>query len=573
MGRNKLSIAKKLFRTYVVLLGVGFLILLTGTVIYSGWLIYRNITQTQRQLNRNINRNIEHYFQEMDDFSMSLVKNKTFRRVALEDLPEAYRNGQNTVGYFSKLYLEAHEMIQKRYQVGVFTGGGDYIWMGSEYNIRGTAQEISEFYPEEDRDGSMTVSYREEAAVWDTPKVMLSRSFGGNGLLYNGQAVLEIQVEAGDFKEEMQTLSAGKNDGGYRLYLQNDKGEPIYAETDWDAGAFLEANGWREGSYRKDGSYIYVYPILDSKLYTLYTVSYFDYYKRLLRFVAVVIGYFVAVAAAVIWVSYHISRQISKPIHQMCRELGQIDLEKGSVYLPADTDILELNLLSGAIGQLSVKLKESLAHILTLKEHETQSKMMALQAQMQPHFLVNTLMTMGTMAEEAGNQDVFQMCMNLTKMFRYISSEEKDGVRLFEEIQQAERYVDIMQERFPHVRVEMDIPISIMQARIPKLTLQPLVENVFKHSDRSRLCIKVKGTVEEDGRFRILVSDNGNGFTEEGAKEILEKCKNSIDGLGSLSVKVDGMGLVNVYVRLHLFYGEDAVFRIGREGVTIGGRI
>ncbi len=192
---------------------------------------------------------------------------------------------------------------------------------------------------------------------------------------------------------------------------------------------------------------------------------------------------------------------------------------------------------------------------------------------MQPHFLVNTLMTMGTMAEEAGNQDVFQMCMNLTKMFRYISSEEKDGVRLFEEIQQAERYVDIMQERFPHVRVEMDIPISIMQARIPKLTLQPLVENVFKHSDRSRLCIKVKGTVEEDGRFRILVSDNGNGFTEEGAKEILEKCKNSIDGLGSLSVKVDGMGLVNVYVRLHLFYGEDAVFRIGREGVTIGGRI
>ncbi len=549
------------------------MILLTGTVIYAGWLINRNITQTQRQLNRNINRNIEKYFQEMDEFSMSLVKSKTFRRIALKELPEAYRNRQNTVGYFSELYLEVHEMIQKCYQVGIFTGGGDYIWMGSEYDIRKTTQEISEFYQEQDRDGSMTVTYRTKAVYQDKPKVMLSRSFGGDNFLYNGQAVLEIQVEARDFQEEMQTLSAGKNDEGYHLYLQNDKGETIYSETDWDAGAFLEENGWKAGSYQQDGNFIYVYPILDSRLYTLYTVSIFDYYKRLLLFVIVVIGYFLVVLAVLIWVSYHISRKISKPLHQMCRELEQIDLEKGSVYLPTETDIMELNLLSGSIGQLSVKLKESLTHILTLKEHETQSKMMALQAQMQPYFLVNTLMIMGTMAEEAGNRDVFLMCMNLTKMFRYISSEEKDGVKLFEEIQQAERYVDIMRERFPHVRVEIDIPMSMMQARIPKLSLQPLVENAFKHSDRSRLCIKVKGTMEEDGRYQILVSDNGNGFTEEEARSILEKCQKSVDGLGSLSVKVDGMGLVNVYVRLHLFYRKDAVFQIGREGVTIGGRI
>ncbi len=70
------------------------------------------------------------------------------------------------------------------------------------------------------------------------------------------------------------------------------------------------------------------------------------------------------------------------------------------------------------------KLEESLHHIITLKNFEIHSKLLALQAQMQPHFLVNTLTTMGSMADEMGNMDIARMCLNLTQMFRYISAED-----------------------------------------------------------------------------------------------------------------------------------------------------
>lgn len=584
MGRNKIPIARKLFRTYVFLIGVCILVLLVGTIFYSGFLIYRNIAKTQKQLNRNINQNIENYFQEMNDFSKNLVKNKTFQQTALNKLPSAYHQGKNTAGFFSSLYVEAYEMIQKNYQLGILTEGGDYIWMGSEYCIRELEEDVFENYQDYAMDGSMEIKHLEkgaylekgmegsQAALPDSSKIMLSRSFGGDGFLNNEKSILEIQVEVEEFEKEIQVLSAGKKNMGFQLYILNKEGEEIFSDADFDAGAFLDKNGWKNGNYKHAGGYVYVYPVLDNNLYVLYTVSFFEYYNRLLWFVLILLGYFLFVVAGITGVSYHVVQQISKPINRICGEIWNIDLEKGSRYQPVDTEILELDLLSDSIEQLNIKLEESLNHILMLKEHETQSKMLALQSQMQPHFLVNTLMTIGTMAEEEGNQEIFQMCMDLTKMFRYISLEEKNGVWLFEEVQYVEQYMGIMRRRFPNARTEIDIPISMMQVRIPKMTLQPLVENAFKHSDRNRLFIKVKGTMEEDGHFIIKVSDNGMGFTEKQAGDILEKCRNSMEGINSLSVKVNGMGLVNVYVRLHLFYKEDAVFRLGQEGVTIGGK-
>lgn len=212
-------------------------------------------------------------------------------------------------------------------------------------------------------------------------------------------------------------------------------------------------------------------------------------------------------------------------------------------------------------------------HIITLKDFEIHSKLLALQAQMQPHFLVNTLTTMGSMADEMGNMDISRMCLNLTQMFRYISAEESQGVRLFEEMKHVERYVEIMKERFPNAWVETDIPLDMMNIRIPKLIIQPLVENSFKYCNRSKPHIRVTGEMPEEGVWRVKVSDNGAGFTEEKAAEILQKCEKSMEGVNSLSTKIDGMGLVNVYVRLQLFYREQVVYTINEEGIMIGGKI
>ncbi|MFD1403803.1 sensor histidine kinase [Robinsoniella peoriensis] len=532
----------------------------------------------------SINQNIENYFQDMNDFSMELVKSKLFRETALGRLPEYYEDGRNTVDLFSNLYLEAYKMIQKKYHVGVITDQNYYIWMGNEYFIDRIPGKAPDTYQNLKKDGSAVIKYLNKNEYLqetmgnrsvpdkDNSKITLSRSFGGSSFFYNGSAILEVQMDAEEFTEDMRRLSSSKNEAGLQIHILNDAGDTIFSETELDSKKFLEENDWKTGSFRKNGYYTYVYKIFNSDIYVLYTISIFSYYNKLLTFLGFTIVFFLIITALMIVVSYRVSREISKPIHDVCHELRKVDLAQGIRYQRVDTDILELDYLSNSIGELNEKLEESMHDIITLKDFEIHSKLLALQAQMQPHFLFNTLTTMGSMAEETGNQDIARMCLNLTQMFRYISAEESAGVRLFEEMKHVNRYVDIMKERFPNAQVDIDLPLEIMNFRVPKLIIQPLVENSFKYCNRSKPHIRIVGELQE-GAWSIKVTDNGAGFSESKAAEILKKCAESMDGVNSLSTKIDGMGLVNVYVRLQLFYREEVVYEINQEGIVIGGKV
>jgi two-component system sensor histidine kinase YesM len=582
---KKQPIVKKLFGTYIFWIVICILVILCSTIFYVGYVINSNITQTQSQLTLSINQNIENYFEEMNDFSMELVKSQKFRDTALDSLPEYYRGGRNTVDLFSSLYLDAYKMIQKKYSLGIITDQEYYIWMGNEYFIDQIGKKVPDIYQDYAMDGSPVIKYLDKneylqssagsraISAIDSPKVTLSRSFGGNSFLYNGSALLEVQVEAEEFFRDIRRLSSGKNDVGLQIHILNDLGEEIFSETDWDGKAFLDENGWKTGSFWKDGYYTFVYQIFNSGLYVLYNISVFNYYNKLFTFLGIALIFFFLITILMICVSYHVSKQISKPLHQICNELRRVDMEQEIRYQPVDTDILELDYLSATIGELNEKLEESLHHIITLKNFEIHSKLLALQAQMQPHFLVNTLTTMGSMADEMGNMDIARMCLNLTQMFRYISAEDSQGVRLFEEMKHVDRYVEIMKERFPNACVEIDIPLEMMNIRIPKLIIQPLVENSFKYCNRSKPYIRITGEMPEEGEWRIKISDNGAGFTDEKATEILKKCAESMEGVNSLSTQIDGMGLVNVYVRLQLFYRERVLYIINQEGIMIGGKI
>lgn len=140
-------------------------------------------------------------------------------------------------------------------------------------------------------------------------------------------------------------------------------------------------------------------------------------------------------------------------------KIFRLNLKEGRGYEEVETDIEELQMLSHSVKEMSDDLQESLQEIIALKEYELHAKLLALQAQMQPHFLFNTLMNITSLAEEEGNERIYRICMNLTGMFRYISADNPEGVNLYEEIRHVENYVDIMKERFPESYVRIDIPL------------------------------------------------------------------------------------------------------------------
>lgn len=583
--RIKESIVKKLFRTYLAWTMMCIFAILCGTVLYVGHVIDSNVMETQRQLTLSINQNIENYLQDMDSFSMELVRSEEFQELVQESLPAYYEQGRSTADLFSQLYSNAYKMIQNNYQVGVVSDKDYYIWMGNEYYIDRLQGKRPDVYKDYEMDGGAVVKYAEKNEFLEAskgerkisgnerPKITLARSFGRKDFLYNGSSILEVQMDAEEFERDILRLASAKKDTGLQIHILNADGESILSETEWDARGILENHGWKAGTYEENGDYIYVYQIFHSEIYVVYKISLFDYYNQFLVFLGIAGIVFLVVVALMIAVSYYVSRKLTRPIRALCTELENVDLARGRKYQPLETDIYELDYLSKAIEMLNVKLEESMGRIIAMRDYENHARMLALQAQMQPHFFVNTLTTMGTMASQSEDWEVARMCTNLTQMFRYISAEAADGVRFYEEIKQVDRYVEIMKERFPKAVVEIDIPLEMMNLKIPKLTIQPLMENSFKYCNRSRPVIRVSGSISREKGWSVKVTDNGEGFSEEKAAEILKRCEEVQEHSKSLSVEIDGMGLVNVYARLQLFYKEDILFRMSREGIEIGGRI
>lgn len=581
---KKQLISHRLFKMYAIWFVISTLLILLISIWYVVNEIYNDVLDTQIQMQESINKNIETYFANMDELSRELTISESFKRLALKEIPAAYDAGKSNSANLSAMMKEANKMIEHGFRLGVVTPDEHYIWIG-EYPVIGKLTDAdANTYEEYSFDGSAYVRVLPENQYLENivgtmhfsnnPEsvLTLSRSIGNKTFYFNGDAVLEIQVPMQDFQKEMQTFIQADNNDGMQVSLYDKGGTLILGNSNVDLTSCFRNCENPEGNYRKDGYYISVKPVFGDTVYAAYTISVKNYYKKVIGFLLIAAVFSVMVVITILFITYKISKQLSKPMRQICENVSKIDLANGIQYESIDSDIQEIHFLSYSIKKMSQELDDSLKKIILLKDFELHSKLLALQAQMQPHFLYNTLATIRSIADSEGNMEISRICVNLTKMFRYIASDESEGVRLYEEIQHVEHYVDIMKERFQNAAVTIDVPLEMMSIRIPKLTVQPLVENSFKYCNRTNPVISVRGTVNTDGSWCIAVTDNGEGFSEEKRTEILEKCEKSLDGVQSLSNRIDGMGLANVYVRLKLFYKEKTQFMIGKDEscITIG---
>lgn len=581
---KKRSLSQKLFQTYAGWFLLCLLTFISLAVWYVGTAISRNMEKSQAQLMNSIDENVENYFEEMNAFSIELLNSDKFKDNAIVRLPQAYEEKKSVSVPFSEMYLEAYQMIQKNYNIGVVADKSYYIWMGSSSYVGALPKEEIHTYDSMERNEKPYVKYlanneylectARESYAGDKEKeyVTLSRSMDTQRRYLNGRAILEVMIDAKELREHMSRLTGDESEQRFFMNIYDSEGEAIYTESDLDVTEYMKDG--EAGVFEQNGYRVNVHRIFDGKVTVVYVINKMAYNNELFSFLGLAAAACLIVCGIVMIITYKISKQISSPIYEMCRNVEKINLDQGMDFEEVRTDIEELKFLSDSLKEMSSQLGASLERIITLKDYETHAKMLALQAQMQPHFLFNTLTTIGTMAEEEGNQKVVSMCMNLTQMFRYIAAEESKGVRMFEEIRHVERYVEIMKERFPEAVVQIDIPLEELGCLIPKLTIQPLVENAFKYCNRKKPWIHVKGEVTEDGKWKVEVCDNGAGFSREKIDEIMDKCSESMKEEKTLSNQIDGMGLVNVYVRLKLFYGDDMIYELeeGTGRILIGGK-
>ncbi|OPX45101.1 sensor histidine kinase YehU [Ruminiclostridium hungatei] len=225
-----------------------------------------------------------------------------------------------------------------------------------------------------------------------------------------------------------------------------------------------------------------------------------------------------------------------------------------------------LALLENNANHLVVTIKRLMEESYEAKLKARDYQLKALQAQINPHFLYNTLDSIKWMILEDHKKDGIWMINAFSKYFRLSLSKGRDVVTLHDELELIEAYIGIMQKRFSNIStIDFDIDDNLMECLIPKLSLQPLVENALNHGilhkeDRDgRLVIAAK---EENGKLVIIIKDNGHGMSREQIERILSQ-ENS---------NTKGYGLGNVDERLKLFGGEDCGLVISSElniGTTV----
>lgn len=219
----------------------------------------------------------------------------------------------------------------------------------------------------------------------------------------------------------------------------------------------------------------------------------------------------------------------------------------------------KMNQMLDDIEELNYKIIESNQRYLELKYAKKQTEIIAFRSQINPHFLSNTFECIRGMALNHGEREIADLTKSLSSIFRY-NVKGEDVATVLDELRNLQEYAKIIDYRFcgKH-QVHVDAQRSIFFCRLPKMILQPLVENAVFHG----LETKVEGgrvdvnIWKENETLIIQITDDGQGISSEQQK-MLKDAMESYDENGTIPDKQQGIGFLNVYRRMRLFYGEDA---------------
>ena len=249
-------------------------------------------------------------------------------------------------------------------------------------------------------------------------------------------------------------------------------------------------------------------------------------------------------------------------------------------YILPDSSLFEEALLTPTMETEIKRLEQILKSPEMMDLNKRQAQYLALQNQINPHFLYNTLESIRGEALIAGMDNIADMTEALAKFFRYTITKVENLVSVEEELDNCETYFLIQKYRFGsrlqlHILYEEENRESIMNCKIPKLTLQPILENSIIHGTELKigtgnLTIQFEQT---DKRLIIRISDDGVGMDEQ----TLAKLSRQLGGVGkaltdSQEEKKGGIALVNVNNRIHLLFGEEYgmhVYSIRGKGTDV----
>lgn len=338
------------------------------------------------------------------------------------------------------------------------------------------------------------------------------------------------------------------------LLLLNEEGQILFSSLDKQCGEIYEENT------DEDDYYLRVKEVGTSGMKAVYTLPNYallDEIRQINKQIYTVMSVAILLTIIIYLIIYRI---FNKQVRVLIESMEQLQKGRFDLKIPVKSED-EIGIISHAFNEMCEKLNIYVEQVYAAEIQRKNAELNALQTQIDPHFLYNTLDSIRTKAltEHAG--DTADMIVLLGDLFRWNSRTKEKFILLEVELEYIETYLKLQKYRYDdQMEVDIHVEDACLDDIVPKLILQPLIENVIKHAFVERTGKGIIGiTVKEkqNTRLEITVFDNGIGIKEEKLHEMNEQLNQQIN-----QDDFNSIGLQNVQARIRLLYGDSYGLKI-----------
>lgn len=555
------SIQSTMLVSFSALMALAMLVFMVIAMRYTSGTIYENSINYMSQIIQQVNYDIDTYIEYMENISSIIAKSSDVPRYLFDqNQTEAEREAEK-----ERILTQFQTIMESRddiYNVAAVAKNGRYIINRGDDELTGYVDiESLDWYQAamESKSGIAVSSSHVQNAIQSSYKwvITLSRALVNNqtgereGLFFvdlNYSAISDLcNNNSIEEKGYIFVLDAEGNivyHPKQQLMYGGLKTENIDAIMECEEDSLIIDEGG------------------ESKLYTMskskrtgWTVVGAAYTSELLKNNEQAQMWYLLVASilllAVIGISGIISREITKPIRSLRDSMRKVQNGQFDTHVEVITEN-EIGSLGRSFNLMTSEIRALMEQNVYEQKQKRKSELKALQAQINPHFLYNTLDSIIWMSEAGENDEVVEMTSALARLLRQSISNDQEEVELEKEIEYVKNYLTIQKMRYKD-KLEFFIYVDPRVAHVPviKLVLQPLVENAIYHGIKYK---ETKGNLKiyakpVDGRVEIVVADDGIGMDEDVMEHIFDEHRKE--------QKRNGVGVPNVQKRLQLQYGSE----------------
>lgn len=555
------SIQSTMLVSFSALMVLAMLVFMVIAMRYTSGTIYENSINYMSQIIQQVNYDIDTYIEYMENISSVIAKSSDVPRYLFdEDQTEAEMEAEK-----ERILTQFQTIMESRddiYNVAAVAKNGRYIINQGDDELTGYVDiESLDWYQAamESKSGIAVSSSHVQNAIQSSYKwvITLSRALVNNQT-GEREGLFFVDLNYSAISDLCNNNSIEEK--GYIFVLDAEGNIVYHPKQQLMYGGLKTENIDAIMECREDS--LIIDEGGDSKLYTMskskrtgWTVVGAAYTSELLKNNEQAQMWYLLVASilllAVIGISSIISREITKPIRSLRDSMRKVQNGQFDTHVEVITEN-EIGSLGRSFNLMTSEIQALMEQNVYEQKQKRKSELKALQAQINPHFLYNTLDSIIWMSEAGENDEVVEMTSALARLLRQSISNDQEEVELEKEIEYVKNYLTIQKMRYKD-KLEFFIYVDPRVAHVPiiKLVLQPLVENAIYHGIKYK---ETKGNLKiyarpVDGRVEIVVADDGIGMDEDVMEHIFDEHRKE--------QKRNGVGVPNVQKRLKLQYGSE----------------